>query len=219
VKPASAAASEAPNTTAVLSSALLVRVSQREEFLEQFNRPLTPSSWGQPASNPRTPVSHEETDGDDVYDTPLFVLATAPSSVATTAIDAFDVAPGDSITLDNHFNGDDDGGSHVNDDTTLATIEEKEYAIALLKHHPFRNIVRKGKWKVVTQQQRDSHLQQMFEYVSKLVDLPHCFDGINRVFTSCICLKTIQEGTIEVICDVLGKNFLLFLLYFLFIEV
>jgi len=211
-------ASEAPNTTAV-PSALSVRVSQWEEFLEQLNRPLTPSSCGQPASNPRTPVSHEETNGDDVYDTPLFALATAPSSVATTASDAFDVAATDGINLDNHFNGDDDGGSHVNDDTTLATIEEKEYAIALLKHHPFRNIVRKGKWKVVTQQQCDSHLQQMFEYVSKLVDLPHCFDGINRVFTSCICLKSIQEGTIEVICDVLGKNFLLFPLYFLFIEV
>ena len=211
-------ASEAPNTTAV-PSALSVRVSQWEEFLEQLNRPLTPSSCGQPASNPRTPVSHEETNGDDLYDTPLFALATAPSSVATTASDAFDVAATDGINLDNHFNGDDDGGSHVNDDTTLATIEEKEYAIALLKHHPFRNIVRKGKWKVVTQQQCDSHLQQMFEYVSKLVDLPHCFDGINRVFTSCICLKSIQEGTIEVICDVLGKNFLLFPLYFLFIEV
>ena len=211
-------ASEAPNTTAV-PSALSVRVSQWEEFLEQLNRPLTPSSCGQPASNPRTPVSHEETNGDDLYDTPLFALATAPSSVATTASDAFDVAATDGINLDNHFNGDDDGGSHVNDDTTLATVEEKEYAIALLKHHPFRNIVRKGKWKVVTQQQCDSHLQQMFEYVSKLVDLPHCFDGINRVFTSCICLKSIQEGTIEVICDVLGKNFLLFPLYFLFIEV
>ncbi len=162
-KPTSVAASLAPNTTALLSSALSVRVSQWEEFLEQLNRPLTPSSCGQPASNPRTPVSHEETNGDDVYDTPLFALATAPSSVATTAIDAFDVAATDGINLDNHFNGDDDGGSHVNDDTTLATIKEKEYAIALLKHHPFRNIVRKGKWKVVTQQQRDSHLQQMFE--------------------------------------------------------
>jgi hypothetical protein len=149
----------APNTTAVLSSALLVRVSQWEE---QLNRPLTPSSCGQPASDPRTLVSHGETGGDDLHDTPLFVLATAPSSVVTTGTDAFDVAPGNGINLDDHFNGDDDGGSHVDDDTTSATIKEKEYAIALLKHHPFRNIVRKGKWKVVMQQQCDSHLQQMF---------------------------------------------------------
>jgi hypothetical protein len=161
---------------------------------------------------------HGETDGDDLYDTPLFVLATAPSSVATTGTDAFDVAPGEGVNLDDHFNGDDDGGSHDDDDTTLATIEEKEYAIALLKHHPFQNIIKKGKWKVVMQQQCNSHLQQMFEYDSKLVDLPHCFDGINRVFTTCTCLKTIQEGTIEVICDVLGKNFLFFPLYFLFIK-
>ncbi len=53
------------NTTAVLSStnqkSLLARVSQWEDFLKQLNRPLTPSSCGQPASDPRTPVSHGET--------------------------------------------------------------------------------------------------------------------------------------------------------------
>ena len=176
--------------------------------MEQLNRPLTPSSCGQPsASDPRTPVSHGETDGDDLYDTPLFVLAQATPSVAMTGTDAFDVSPGEGINLGHHLNGNDEEDS-VDNDATVGRADEKAHAVSLLKHHPFRNIVRKGKWKGVTQQQCNAHRQLLFEYITKLVDLPHCFDGINRCFSTCACLKSIQEGTIEAISNALGKNFM-----------
>ena len=86
------------------------------------------------------PVSHGETAGDDLYDTPLCVLAMAPSSVVTIGTDASDVAPGEGINLVCPSNGNNEEVS-IDNDATLGSAGEKAHALSLLNHHPFRNIL------------------------------------------------------------------------------
>jgi hypothetical protein len=113
------------------------------------------------------------------------------------------------------MSNDDDGivsTSSSSGDNNNARVDPHDVACAvhLLTHHPLKGLQRKKSWSEakVAESTTPEGLVDVLEFVSKLCDLPSCFDQHNKRFTSCTCLSQLDYDDLEEVAAMICKFFI-----------
>ena len=118
-----------------------------------------------------------------------------------------------------------------NEMNALDDFEQPEQPVRLaaqqlIASHPVKKIERLKGWtpQQIQMASSEDHSGTVSQFLSRLFDLPNCFDRVHKVFVSCTCLFNIDRALIPNISAMLGKvyccmclsyNILILLLSFL----